>query len=142
MTNLPLTAINWLPVVFDWAIAPFAVALIGLASFRESRPIAALGFLIAAGISAALLSLLLATSVFYLFGYGRAVMAMLLNFGPAVTRDYVVGLVHQNALRLLAVLPMIATALSSTVAAIYLRRVTTADASGAGRLFRRRMADQ
>jgi hypothetical protein len=124
MSNLPLTAINWLPVVFDWAIVPFAVALIGMAAHSETRRIAAIGFLVAAGISAALLSLLLATSVFYVLGYGRAVVVMLLNFGPAVTRDYVGTLLHQNGLRLLAVLPMIVTALTSTVAAIYLRRAT------------------
>jgi hypothetical protein len=112
-----------------------------MAAHRETRHIAALGFLIAAGISAALLSLLVAASVFFLFGYGRAVIAMLLNFGPAVTGDYLATLVHQNALRLLAVLPMIGTVLFSTVAAIYLRRATSADAPDAGRLFRRRMPD-
>jgi len=122
MSNLPVTALNWLAIGFDWALAPVAVVLIVLAVRPQTRRHAAVGFLIAAGVSAALLSLLLAASVFYFIGYGRAITNLLLNFGPGVTRNYVMALAHQNGARLLAVSPMIVTAVSSSVAAVYLRR--------------------
>jgi hypothetical protein len=96
--------------------------LVILALRSNTRPWAATGFLIAAGVSAGSLSLLLATSVFHLLGYGRAVADLLLNFGPAVTRDYVAGLLRENGPKLLALCPMVATTALASVAAIYLRR--------------------
>ena len=123
MSNIPITVLSWLPILFDWAIVPAAIILIGLCARPETRPMAATGFLIAAGISAGVLSLLLAASVFYLIGYGRAVGDLLLNFGPTVTSQYIGTLMRQNGMRLLTLLPMVATALSSTIAAIYLRRL-------------------
>ena len=122
MVNVLLTGLEWLPVGFDWAIVPVAVILVVLALNARTRPLAATGFLVAAAFSAALLSLVLATSIFHLMGYGRAVADLLFNFGPAVTRDYVSGLLHENGPRLLALVPMIVTAVLSSIAAIYLRR--------------------
>ncbi|HVT37334.1 MAG TPA: hypothetical protein VHE37_17240 [Nevskiaceae bacterium] len=122
MLKLLFAAFQWLPVIFDWAIAPAALVLLGLSFFTGTRRIAAAGFLVAAAISAALLSLLLAASVFHLLGYGRAIADLLLNFGPAVTGNYIGTLVHENAPRLLALLPMVVTAVLSSTAAIYLRR--------------------
>ena len=116
------TALEWIPVGFDWLIAPVALVLLALSFSGRTRPLAATGFLAAAAVSAALLSLILAASVFHLVGYGRAVADLLLNFGPGVTRDYVFALFRQNGPRLLALLPMIAMAVLSGVAAIYLRR--------------------
>lgn len=123
MSSIPITVLSWLPIVFDWAIVPVAIILIGLCARSETRPLAATGFLVAAGISAGVLSLLLAASVFYLIGYGRAVGDLLLNFGPSVTGQYIGTLLRQNGMRFLSLLPMIAAALASTVAAIYLRRL-------------------
>jgi hypothetical protein len=122
MLNVLFAALEWLPVGFDWAILPVAIILIGLAISGRTRPLAATGFLVAAAFSAALLSLLLATSVFHLLGYGRAVIDLLFNFGPGVTRDYVASLMRDNSSRLLALVPMIVTAGLSSIAAIYLRR--------------------
>ncbi|HEY1962227.1 MAG TPA: hypothetical protein VGG69_07410 [Rhizomicrobium sp.] len=116
------TALDWIPTAFDWLIVPVALILLVLSLIARTRPIAAAGFLTAAAVSAAFLSLILAASVFHIVGYGRAVADLLLNFGPAVTRDYVFALFRQNGPRLLAVVPMIVTALLSGVAAIYLRR--------------------
>jgi hypothetical protein len=116
------TILEWIPIGFDWLIAPVALVLLVLSFSARMRPIAATGFLSAAAISAALLSLILAASVFHLVGYGRAVADLLLNFGPGVTRDYVFSLFRQNGPRLLALVPMIITAGLSGVAAIYLRR--------------------
>ncbi len=122
MLNFLLAAIQWLPTGFDWLIAPAALVLLALALSGKTRPIAAMGFLIAAAISAALLSLLLAASIFHLLGYGRALADLLLNFGPAVTRDYLAALLRENGPRLLALVPMIVTAALASIAAIYLRR--------------------
>jgi len=120
--NLTLATLDWLPMGFNWALAPIALVLVVLALNGRTRTLAATGFLVAAAISAALLSLLLAASVFHLLGYGRAVANLLLNFGPLVTRDYVATLVRANGARLLALVPMIFTALSSSIAAVYLQR--------------------
>jgi hypothetical protein len=116
------TALEWIPVGFDWLVVPVASVLFALSLSARTRPFAATGFLTAAAVSGALLSLILAASVFHLVGYGRAVADLLLNFGPGVTRDYVFTLFRQNGPKLLAVVPMIATAILSGVAAIYLRR--------------------
>jgi len=121
MANSLLTALDWLPVGFDWAILPVGLILLLLAFRRQTRKLAATGFLAAAALSAALLSLLLAASVFHLLGYGRAIVDLLLNFGPTVTRDYVAGLVRENEPRLLALAPMVATTGFASVAAVYLR---------------------
>ena len=122
MLNLLFAAFHWLPIVFDWVIAPVALVLLGLSLFGRTRRWAATGFLAAAAGSAALLSLLLAASVFHLLGYGRAIADLLLNFGPAITGNYIGTLLGQNAPRLLALAPMVLTTLLSSTAAIYLRR--------------------
>lgn len=122
MINALSIFLDWLPAGFDWAIVPAGLLLLALALRPQTRALAATGFLVAAGISAALLSLLLAASVFHLLGYGRAVADLLLNFGPAVTRDYLASLMRENGPRLLALTPMVATAGFSSIAAVYLRR--------------------
>jgi hypothetical protein len=132
MPNLTFAAIDWIPTGFNWALAPVAVALVALALNGRTRPLAATGFLIAAGISASLLSLLVAASVFHLLGYGRAVADLLLNFGPSVTRDYLATLLSANGARLLTLLPMVFTAFSSIIAAIYLRREEGSVPDGGG----------
>jgi hypothetical protein len=130
MINSLFAVLNWLPVGFDWAILPVAVMLLILACRPRTRPLAATGFLVAAAVSAGLLSLLLAASVFHLLGYGRAVADLLLNFGPSVTRDYVASLVRENGPRLLALLPMVATTGLASIAAVYLRRNTADSTTG------------
>jgi hypothetical protein len=122
MLDFLLTVLAWLPICFDWAIAPVAVVLIALAFRGSTRGAAAKGFLIAASVSAALLSLLLASSVFHLVGYGRAVADLLLNFGPSVTEEYIGTLIRQNGRGLLALVPMVVTVFFSSVAALYLRK--------------------
>lgn len=122
MFHLLLNAPGWLPVAFDWGILPVLLALVVLALSQRTRPLAARGCLIAAAVSAALLSLLLAASIFHLLGYGRAVADLLLNFGPAMTRDYIVILLRDNSPRLLALVPMIAAAALSGIATVYLHR--------------------
>ncbi|MBV9571752.1 MAG: hypothetical protein JO056_10975 [Alphaproteobacteria bacterium] len=124
MVSVLSAAMEWLPVGFDWAIGPIALLLTGLALSDRTRPLAATGFLVAAAFSAALLSLILAASVFHLLGYGRAVVDLLLNFGLTVTRDYVITLFQENAPGLLALAPMILTTLLASIAAMYLRRIT------------------
>ena len=121
MVNSLLVVLEWLPVAFDWAILPIAVALLILAVRPQTRRLAATGFLVAAAVSAGLLSLLLAASVFHLLGYGRAVADLLVNFGPSVTRDYVATLVRENGPRLLGLLPMVATTGLASIATIYFR---------------------
>jgi hypothetical protein len=116
MANSLLAVLDWLPVGFDWAILPVGLVLLILAFRPQTRPLAATGFLIAAAFSAALLSLLLAASVFHLLGYGRAIADLLLNFGPTVTRDYVAGLVRENGPKLVALTPMVATTGLASVA--------------------------
>lgn len=123
MFNLAAAALEWLPTGFDWVVVPVGVALIVLAARQKTRPLAATGFLVAAAISAALLSLLLAASVFHLLGYGRALIDLLLNFGPGVTGQYIATLAHENGHRFLALAPMVLTTGLAGVAAIYLRRV-------------------
>jgi len=123
MFNLAAGALEWLPTGFNWAVLPVALALVVLSLRERTRPLAATGFLVAAAVSAALLSLLLAASVFHLLGYGRALIDLLLNFGPSVTGQYVATLVHQNGPRFLSLAPMVLTTGLASVAAIYLRRV-------------------
>jgi hypothetical protein len=123
MLDFLFMVLAWLPVCFDWAIMPVAAVLIVLAARGTTRGVAARGFLIAASVSAALLSLLLASSVFHLLGYGRAVADLLLNFGPSVTREYIATLIKQNGRGLLALVPMVVTVFLSSVAALYLRRL-------------------
>jgi len=124
MLDFLLTVLAWLPVCFDWAIVPAAVLLIVLAARGRTRGLAARGFLFAASVSAALLSLLLASSVFHLLGYGRAVADLLLNFGPSVTEDYIGTLIRQNGRGLLALVPMVVTIFLSSIAALYLRKAS------------------
>ncbi len=123
MFNFAAAALEWLPTAFDWIVVPVGLALIALAAREKTRPLAASGFLVAAAISAALLSLLLATSVFHLLGYGRALIDILLNFGPGMTGQYIATLAHENGPRFLALAPMMVTTGLAGVAAIYLRRV-------------------
>jgi len=123
MPNLTFAALEWIPTGFNWALAPVVLALLVLAFNGRTRSLAATGFLVAAAVSACLLSLLLAASVFHLLGYARALANLLLNFGPSVTRDYVSTLISANGARLLTLVPMVLTALLSSVAAVYLRRV-------------------
>lgn len=123
MFDFAAAALDWMPTGYNWAVIPVGLALVVLALREKTRPLAATGFLIAAAVSAALLSLLLAASVFHLLGYGRALMDLLLNFGPAVTGRYIATLAHQNAPRFLALVPMVLTTAFASVAAIYLRRV-------------------
>ena len=135
------SALERVPAGFDWLIVPVAVILLALSFSGRTRPLAATGFLTAAAVSAALLSLILAASVFHVVGYGRAVADLLLNFGPGVTRDYVFTLFRQNGPKLLALVPMIVTAILSGVAAIYLRRrERRRDAAKEKRAFARCMA--
>jgi hypothetical protein len=122
MLQILFAAFQWLPVVFDWIIVPVALGLLALSFSHRTRLWAARGFLAAAAGSAALLSLLLAASVFHLLGYGRAIADLLLNFGLAVTSNYIGTLMHDNAPRLLALTPMVLTTLLSSTAALYLRR--------------------
>ncbi|HEX3653044.1 MAG TPA: hypothetical protein VHU18_09505 [Rhizomicrobium sp.] len=124
MLDFLLTVLAWVPVFFDWAILPVAVLLIALAARGSTRGVAANGFLIAASVSAALLSLLLASSVFHLVGYGRAVADLLLNFGPSVTENYIGTLIRQNGRGLLALVPMVLTIFFSSMAALYLRKAS------------------
>jgi len=126
MFNLAAAALEWLPTGFDWVVVPVGLALLVLAAREKTRPLAATGFLVAAAISAALLSLLLATSVFHLLGYGRALIDILFNFGPGVTGQYIATLARENAPRFLALAPMMLTTALASVAAIYLRRVRDA----------------
>lgn len=123
MFNLAAGALEWLPTGFNWAVLPVALALVVLALRERTRPLAATGFLVAAAVSAALLSLLLAASVFHLLGYGRALIDLLLNFGPSVTGQYIATLAHENGPRFLSLAPMVLTTGLASVAAIYLRRV-------------------
>jgi hypothetical protein len=122
MFNLAAAALEWLPTGFDWIVIPAGILLVALALRERTRPMAATGFLAAAAISAALLSLLLAASVFHLLGYGRALIDLLLNFGPAVTGQYIATLAQENGPRFLALAPMVLTTGLASIAAIYLRR--------------------
>ena len=123
MFSLAAAALEWLPTGFDWVVIPVGIALVALALRDKTRPLAATGFLVAAAVSATLLSLLLAASVFRLLGYGRALIDLLLNFGPGVTGQYIATLVHENGPRFLALAPMVLTTGLASTAAIYLRRV-------------------
>jgi len=122
MFNFAATAFEWLPTGFNWVVLPVGVVLAALALRERTRPLAATGFLVAAAVSAALLSLLLAASVFHLLGYGRALIDLLLNFGPSVTSQYIATLAHQNGPRFIALAPMVLTVGLASVAAVYLRR--------------------
>ena len=143
MLRVLLAGVEWLPLAFDWAIGPVAILLTALALAGRTRPLAATGFLVAAAFSAGLLSLVLAASVFHLLGYGRAVVDLLLNFGPSVTRDYVATLLRENAPNLLALIPMILTTLLASTAAIYLRRAgfPLTDAPASARVSAERMPE-
>jgi hypothetical protein len=123
MFNFAAAMLEWLPTGFNWAVLPVGLVLAALALRENTRPLAATGFLVAAAFSAALLSLLLAASVFRLLGYGRALIDLLLNFGPTVTTQYIATLAHENGPRFVALAPMVLTTGLASVAAIYLRRV-------------------
>ncbi len=121
MAQVFLSASTWIPGVFNWVIAPIAILLLGLSAIARTRTISTHGLTITAALSITLMSVLLASAVFLLFGYARALASVLLNFGPAIARGFVADVLAASGSRLAVFIPAIATTIGSSVAAAMLR---------------------
>ena len=121
MLKVIAALLNFAPLVFDWVLAPAAILLLLLALARSTRPFSTLGFSVIAAISGVLLSVVAACVLYLCFGYVRSLLNLLMNFGPSVAGNFLATVARERGGQLIGMVPMIATAAGSGIAAIALR---------------------
>jgi hypothetical protein len=122
MLQLAVALLQWLPRVFVWLVVPIACLSILLLPARKSRPHAALGFMIAAAISATFLAIETAAFGYICCDQARILFSILLDFRPGVTLGFALALLSSIAKPLVGVAPMVLGAIGTGTAAFLLRR--------------------
>src|SRR5690348_11518786 len=107
MLQFAVTLLQWLPRIFVWLVVPIACLSIVLATARKSRSHAALGFMIAAAISATLLAVETAAFGYICCDQARMLFSVLLDFRPGVTIGFALALLGGIVKPLAGVLPML-----------------------------------
>jgi len=124
MLQFAVALLQWLPRVFVWLVVPIACLSILLVPARKSRPHAALGFMIAASISAIFLALATAAFGYICCDQARMLFSILLDFRPGVTIGFALALLGSIVKPLVGVLPMLIGAAATGSGAFLLRRGT------------------
>jgi hypothetical protein len=134
MLELAAALIVWLPRLFDWILAPMIMILLVLALCQKSRSRAALGFVIAAAVSAAFLSLETAALVYVCCAQARVILSILLDFRPGVTANFLFAVLGSIGAPLLRLIPMlVAGVISGTIAFVLRSRAEMRTKLPAGR---------
>lgn len=124
MLQIALTLLQWLPGLFVWLVVPIACISIVLATTRRSRPHAALGFMIAASISAIFLAIETAALGYICCDQARMLVSILLDFRPGVTIGFALALFGSVVKPLVGILPMLIGSATTGGGAFLLRRGT------------------
>jgi len=122
MLQIAVTLLQWLPRVFVWLVVPIAVFSIALALAKRSRPHAALGFMIAASLSAIFLAIETAAIGYICCDQARMLFSILLDFRPGVTIGFALALLGSVIKPLAGTLPMLIGAGGAGTGAFLLRR--------------------
>jgi hypothetical protein len=131
MLQFAVALLQWLPRIFVWLVVPIACLSLLLALARRSRPRAALGFMIAASISAIFLAVETAALGYIFCDQARMLFSILLDFRPGVTIGFALALLGGIAKPLVGVLPMLIGAAATGTGAFLLRRGSRAGAQNA-----------
>lgn len=122
MLQFAVDLLHWLPRFFVWLVVPIACVSMLLAPMRRSRLHAALGFMIAASISAIFLALETVALGYICCDQARMLLTVLLDFRPGVTMGFTLALVGTIVKPLIGVLPMLIGAAVTGTGAFLLRR--------------------
>jgi hypothetical protein len=122
MLQIAATLLLWLPKIFVFLVVPVACLSLLLAPARRSRPHAALGFMIAAAVSAIFLALETAAFGYICCDQARTLFSILLDCGPGVAIGFALALLGSIAKPFFGVAPMLIGALATGAAAFLLRR--------------------
>ena len=122
MLQFALTLLQWLPRVFLWLVIPIAAVSLLLVMVRRWRPHAALGFMIAASISAIFLGVETAAFGYICADQARMLFSILLDFRPGVTIGFALALLGSVIKPLAGILPMLIGAAATGTGAFLLRR--------------------
>jgi hypothetical protein len=134
MLQFAVTLLQWLPKIFVWLVVPIALISILLVPARWSRPHAALGFMIAASISAIFLAIETAALGYICCDQARMLFSILLDFRPGITIGFALALLGSIAKPLVGILPMLIGAAATGTGAFLLRRGSRAGAPNANEL--------
>jgi hypothetical protein len=134
MLQFSITLLQWLPRIFVWLVMPIACLSLLLVPARRSRPHAALGFMIAAAISAIFLAIETAAFGYICCDQARTLFSILLDFRPGVTIGFALALLGSIAKPLAGVLPMLIGAAATGTGAFLLRRGSRAGTPNANEL--------
>jgi len=134
MLQFAVTLLQWLPSIFVWLVVPIALISILLVPARGSRPHAALGFMIAASISAIFLAIETAAFGYICCDQARMLFSILLDFRPGVTIGFALALLGSIAKPLVGIVPMLIGAAATGTGAFLLRRSGRAGAPSANGL--------
>ena len=122
MLQFAVALLQWLPKIFVFLVVPIACLSLLLAPARRSRPHAALGFMIAAAVSAVFLALETAAFGYICCDQARTLFSILLDCGPGVALGFAAALLGSIARPFFGVAPMLLGALAAGAAAYLLRR--------------------
>ena len=122
MLQFALALLQLLPRFFVWLVAPVVLIAIVLTFVPRTRPRAALGFIVAAAISASFLSLETAALALICCDQARLIFSLLLDLRPGVTAGFVASLLGNLGTPLVGLLPMLVAAICTSLCALALRR--------------------
>lgn len=122
MLHFAVSLLQWLPRVFLWLVVPITCVSALLLPARKSRGRAALGFIIAAAVSATFLAIETAAFGYICCDQARLLLSLLLDFRPGVTLGFALALVAGMAKPLIGAAPMVLSAIGTGAAALFLRR--------------------
>ena len=122
MLQVAVTLLQWLPGTFIWLFCPIAFLSLVLASTRRWRAQAALGFIVAASVSAIFLAIETAAFGYVCCDQARMLFSILLDFRPGVTIGFAFALFGSIVKPFAGSLPMLIGAAASGAAAFALRR--------------------
>ena len=122
MLQFAVTLLQWLPRLFVWLVAPMACFSTAMALSQKSRLYAALGFMVAASVSAIFLAMETAALAYICCDQARMLFSILLDFRPGVTIGFALALLGSVVKPLVGVLPMLVGAAATGTGAFLLRR--------------------
>jgi hypothetical protein len=128
MLQFAVALLQWLPRIFLWLVVPITCMSVLLVPVRKTRPHAALGFMIAAAISATFLAIETAAFGYICCDQARMLFSILFDFRPGVTLGFGLALLGGIAKPMVGVAPMVLGAAGTGTAAFLLRRQKQKDA--------------
>jgi len=111
-----------LPRIFEWGLAPLSLVFLMLAFVERTRTVAVWGLLGVAVLSMSLISIPAIELAYIAWRFGRVAINLLLGLGPSQAMAFIAAILHGASFRAPDLTVMIATALSSSLAAVILGR--------------------